>query len=153
TDITLVGVDGISIGAIPYPDLYIVPSASFVLPINSTGVTGNGLTIDVANVTVKGLAISGFGNTHTNGGTASGHADIEVLRAPAARTVNITITNCFLSCDPTGAFPALAYRRTKGNGILIAGNNNTGSITNNYIAHSGTYGIHFNGNVDNNNVG
>ena len=67
--------------------------------------------------------------------------------------MNITISNCFVACDPIGSNPALAYRKTKGNAILIAGNNETGSISNNYIAYPGTYGIHFNGNIDNNNVG
>src|SRR5207237_234331 len=105
------------------------------------------------NVTVKGLAISGFGNTHTNGGIASGHADISILRSFSPRVVNITITNCFFSCDPLGAYPSLANRRSKGSSILINGNNETGIISNNYIAHSGTYGVHFNGNNDNLNIG
>lgn len=148
-----VGADAIAQSAINYPDVYIVPHSTFVFPINSNGVTGDGISVDINDVTISGIAISGFGNTHTNGGIASGHADIQVLRAPAERTANITITNSFISCDPLGAFPALAHRRTKGNGILIAGNNSVGSISNNYIAHSGTYGIHFNGNIDNNNVG
>lgn len=148
-----VGVDGISIGGIQRPDIYIVPSNTFVFPGNSVGITGNAISIDIAGVTIRGIAISGFGNTHTNGGTSSGHADIAILRSPAARTVNITITNCFVGCDPTGANPALAHRKTKSNGILVAGHNETGSITNNYIAYTGTYGIHFNGNIDNLGVG
>ncbi|MGZ5191491.1 MAG: hypothetical protein ACXWCZ_10755, partial [Flavisolibacter sp.] len=148
-----VGVDGNTIGGIARPDVYIVPSNTFVFPSNSTGITGNGINIDVANVTIRGIAISGFGNTHTNGGTSSGHADIAVLRSPVARTVNITITNCFVACDPRGTNPALAHRKTKSNAILIAGNNETGSITNNFIAYPGTYGIHFNGNIDNLGVG
>jgi len=148
-----VGVDNVSQSAINYPDVYIVPSATFPFPINSNGVAGDGISIDINDVTIAGIAISGFGNSHTNGGIASGHADIQLLRAASERTVNITITNCFISCDPLGALPSLAHRKTKGNGILIAGNNSVGTISNNYIAHSGTYGIHFNGNIDNNNVG
>ena len=148
-----VGADAIAQSAINYPDVYIVPHSTFSFPLNSNLVSGDGISIDVTDVTISGIAISGFGNLHTNGGTASGHADIQVLRAPAERTANITITNCFISCDPLGAFPALAHRRTKGNGILVAGNNSIGTISNNYIAHCGTYGIHFNGNIDNNNVG
>ena len=147
------GVDNIALSGISQPDVYVVPSTSFVFPTNSTGVTGNGFTIDASNVTIEGLAISGFGNTHTNGGTTSGHGDIAVLRSSTPRTVNITITNCFLSCDPLGTFPSAAERRTKSCSIMIAGNNNYGNIYNNYIAHSGTYGIHFHGNVDNLSVG
>lgn len=148
-----VGVDNIMLSAIALPDVYIVPAAGFSFPINSTGVNGNGISVDGSNVTIRGIAISGFGNTSTNGGTASGHSDIALLRSPTARTANVTIEACVLSADPTGAFPALAHRRTKGNGILVCGNNDNGSISNNYIAHSGTYGIHFNGNTDNNGVG
>ena len=149
----IVGVDAVNIGRIAFPDVYIVPSSTFVFPTNSTGVSGNGISIDAANVTIKGIAISGFGNTNTNGGTASGHSDISILRSPSARIVNITISNCFISCDARGILPVLAHRKTTGNGILVAGNNETGTITNNYIAYSGTYGIHFNGNTDNNSVG
>ena len=147
------GVDNIPLSGISQPDIYLVPSTTFVFPTNSTGVSGNGLTIDAADVTIEGLAISGFGNTHTNGGTTSGHGDISVLRSPSPRTVNITITNCFLSCDPLGVYPAAAERRTKSCGIMIGGNNNYGNIYNNFVAHSGTYGIHFHGNVDNLSVG
>jgi parallel beta-helix repeat protein len=148
-----VGVDNIALSAIAYPDVYIVPSASFVFPSTASGIAGNGICIDAAGVTIKGLAVSGFGNTHTNGGNASAHADISVLRSPVVRTVNITITECFLSCDPLGAQPSAALRRTKSNSILVLGNNEVGTISNNYIAYSGTYGIHFNGNTDNLNVG
>jgi hypothetical protein len=153
TSTQIVGVDGITLASIPRPDIYLVPSASFVFPTNSNGTSGNGLTIDAINVTLQGLAISGFGNTHTNGGIASAHADISVPRSPVSRTANITITNCFISCDPTGANPSQSQRKTKGSSILICGNNETGNISNNYIAYSGTYGIHFNGSTDNNNVG
>jgi hypothetical protein len=148
-----VGVDNILLNSIPYPDIYLVPSASYVFPTNSSGTTGNGLTIDVADVTITGMAISGFGNTHTNGGTASGHGDIAVLRSYSPRTINLTITNCFLSCDPLGNFPTIVQRRSKSCSIMVAGNNNTGTISGNYIAHSGTYGIHFHGNVDNLGIG
>jgi len=148
-----VGVDNISLATIPYPDVYLVPSASFVFSPSPAGIACNGLSIDAAGITIKGIAISGFGNTNTNGGNASAHSDISVLRSPTPRTVNITITQCFLSCDPVGAFPSAAQRRSKANGILVLGYNQTGSITNNYIVHSGTYGIHFNGNTDNLGVG
>lgn len=149
----LVGISEITLKQIQFPDIYLVPAEDYVFPTNSTGINGNGISIDAANVTIRGLAISGFGNTHTNGGIASGHADIAVLRSPTARTINVTISDCFISCDPTGAFPALSNRRTKGNAILVNGNNETGVISDNYIAYAGTYGIHFNGNTDNNSVG
>ena len=149
----VVGVDGVTISAINYPDVYIVPSNSFSFPSNSTGTTGNGLSIDASNVTIRGLCISGFGNTSTNAGTASGHADIQVLRSATVRNANIRIVNNFISCDPRGNFPALSYRRTLGNGVLVAGNNVNGIVSNNYFAHCGTYGVHFNGNIDNNSVG
>ena len=149
----LVGVDNVSLAAIPYPDVYIVPSASFTFSNSPAGVAMNGLSIDVAGVTIKGIAISGFGNTNNNGGNASAHSDISILRSPTPRTINFTITQCFLSCDPVGASPTAAQRLSKANGLLVLGNNQTGSITNNYIAYSGTYGIHFNGNTDNLGVG
>ena len=153
TAVQSVGIDNIVLASIPYPDVYLVPSAIFAFPSNSNGVGGNGLTIDAAGVTIRGIAVSGFGNTHTNGGNASAHADISVLRSSTTRTVNITITQCFLSCDPVGQFPSTAHRRSKANGILVLGNNQSGSITNNLVAYSGTYGIHFNGNTDNLGVG
>jgi len=146
-----VGADNISLGTIAHPDVYIVPSASFVFPSNSTGVSGNGLSIDAAGVTIKGIAISGFGNISTTG--ASWHSDISVLRSASSRTMNIEISDCFISCDPLGNFPSVAQRMTKSNGILILGNNEKGTISNNYVAYCGTYGIHFNGNTDNLNVG
>ena len=139
--------------SINYPDVYIVPSATFVFPTNSIGMVGNGFTIDAANVTIRGLAVSGFGNTSMNGGNASGNGDIEVVRSASPRTINFSVNNCFISCDPLGNFPSLSYRRTRGNGVLIAGHNFTGQVINNYIAYSGTYGIQFNGNIDNNSVG
>ena len=148
-----VGADAIVQADINYPDVYLVPSATFPFPVNSTGMVGNGLTIDAADVTIRGMAISGFGNTSVNGGNASGNGDVQLIRSVTPRTINFSITNCFISCDPLGNFPTLAHRRTRGNGILIAGHNLTGNISNNYIAHSGTYGIQFNGNIDNNNVG
>lgn len=146
----VVGVDAFTQANISYPDVWI--TRSYALPSNSTGVVGNGLTINSANVTVRGLCISGFGNTSTDGGTASGHSDISVIRSSAARNVNVTINNCFLSCTPRGTFP-VAARRTRGNGLLICGNNNQGTIENNLFAYCGTYGIHFNGAVDNLSVG
>jgi hypothetical protein len=145
-----VGVDNINLGGIAYPDIYIVPSVSFVFPSTSTGVSGNGLSIDAANVTIRGIAISGFGNTTSN---PSQHSDISVLRSPVSRTVNITISDCFISCDPLGNLPTASQRKSKANSILVCGNNETGTISNNYIAYSGTYAIHFNGNTDNLNVG
>jgi hypothetical protein len=148
-----VGVDNISLASISYPDVYIVPSAAFVFPSGSSGIDGNGLSIDAAGVTIKGIAISGFGNTNTNGSNASAHSEISVLRSASARTVNTTITGCFISCDPLGLLPSVAQRRSKANGILILGNNQSGSISNNFIAHSGTYAVHFNGNTDNLGVG
>ena len=93
----LVGVDNISLASIPYPDVYLVPSASFTFTSSPAGVGSNGITIDAAGVTIRGIAISGFGNSNTNGGNASAHSDISVLRSPTVRTVNITVTQCFLS--------------------------------------------------------
>lgn len=145
-----VGVDNISLSTIAYPDVYIVPSASFVFPSSSTGVSGNGISIDAASVTIKGIAISGFGNTTSN---PSQHSDIAVLRSPVSRTVDITISDCFISCDPLGNLPTASQRKSKANSILVCGNNETGTISNNYIAYSGTYAIHFNGNTDNLSVG
>lgn len=145
-----VGVDNISLSAIAFPDVYIVPSAIFVFPSSSTGVSGNGISIDAANVTIKGIAISGFGNTTTN---PSQHSDISILRSAASRTVNIVISDCFISCDPLGNLPTASQRKSKANSILVCGNNETGTISNNYIAYSGTYAIHFNGNTDNLSVG
>lgn len=148
-----VGVDAIAQPSIAYPDVYIVPAAGFVFPAITGTVSGNGLSVDATGVTLRAIAISGFGNTSSNSGNASSHADVAVLRSNAARSVNMVVEDCFVSCDPMGTFSALAHRRTKGVGILVAGNNQMGSITRNYLAYSGTYGIYFNGNVDNLNVG
>lgn len=144
-----VGADGIVQADIEYPDVYI--TRSYGLPANSDNVTGFGFSINTTDVTIQGICISGFGNTNTSGSTASGHAEIGVLRTNTARITNININNCFISCDPRGALPPAA-RRSKGNGILVCGNNFNGTIVNNYIVHAGTYGIHFNGATDNLNL-
>ena len=147
-----VGVDNIVQSAIPYPDVYIVPSNSYSLP-STSGMTGNCFTIDVNDVHIRGVAISGWGNTNSASGTASGNAEIMVLRSSPSRIINLNINNNFLGCDPRGNFPSLSHRRSKGNGVLVGGGNAVGTISNNYIAHAGTYGIHFNGLVDINSEG
>ncbi len=143
-----VGVDEFVQGNINYPDVYI--TCGYTLPTNDGGVAGNGLSINSVNVTIRGLAISGFGNTNINPGTAIAHADIALLYASADRTMNTVISDCFISCSPRGALPATAIRRTKSNGIVILGNNNNGQILRNYVAHSGMYGIVFHAQQDNN---
>lgn len=150
----IVGADAYTQSAINYPDVYIVPSTTFSFPSSgASSVAGNGISIDAINVTIQGIAISGFGNTSNNSSTASTSSDIEVLRNATPIVTNININNCFISCDPRGAIPTAAERKTKGDAILICGYNYNGTIKNNYIAHPGTYGIHFNGGFDNLNVG
>lgn len=146
----LVGVDGYQQGNINYPDVYIV--CGYSLPSAENAITGNGLFVNAANVTIKGLAISGFGNTNTTQASAVGHGDISIAYSTTPRTCNTLITECFLSCDPRGAVPSTTARRSKSGSILILGNNNYGTIQRNYIAHPGGYGIVFHGTVDNSNT-
>jgi hypothetical protein len=153
----VVGVDGIAQAAIPYPDVYIVPSSTFVFPNTNTNTAGNGLTVNAVNVTIRGLAISGFGNTSPASSTASHHADVVLVRSATERVPNFLLHDCFLSSDPRGAYPALigtsTRRRTQGGSVVVGGNNNGGIIRNNYMAYAGTYHIHFNGNFDHLGVG
>jgi len=153
----VVGADNITQASIAYPDVYIVPSATFAFPTTSTGVAGNGITVNATGVTIRGLCISGFGNTNSASSTASHHADIVVVRSASTRNIGFTMNDCFVSCDPRGAFPALISgsnrRRTKGGSVVVGGNNNGGVIRNNYMAYAGTYHIHFNGNFDHLSVG
>ncbi|MEI9945662.1 MAG: T9SS type A sorting domain-containing protein [Chitinophagaceae bacterium] len=148
-----VGVDNIVQPNINYPDVYIVPSSTFSFPSSSNTISGNGINVNSVDVTIRGIAISGFGNTNSVGGTASGHAEISFLRITSVRNTNFLLYNCFFSCDPRGVYPTIARRRSKGSSILVCGNNYTGVIRNNLVAYSGTYGIHFNGLTDNLGVG
>jgi hypothetical protein len=147
-----VGADAFVQAGIPYPDVYIVPVAGYSFPGSST-IAGNCININIDSVTIRGICISGWGNTSTASSTASGNAEIHVLRSATPRSVRININNCFLSCDPRGGIPALTQRKARANAILVAGNNFLGTISDNYIAHTGTYGIHFNGNIDISSVG
>lgn len=153
----VVGADNITQAAIPYPDVYLVPSSTFAFPTTNTNVAGNGITVNATGVTIRGLCISGFGNTSSASSNASHHADVVVARSASTRNIGFTIFNCFLSCDPRGAFPALisgsTRRRTKGGSIVVGGNNNGGIIRNNFMAFPGTYHLHFNGNFDHLGVG
>ncbi|RXK58739.1 right-handed parallel beta-helix repeat-containing protein [Lacibacter luteus] len=139
--------------SIPYPDVYIVPndvSPAFSFPSNGNGYLGNGLTINATNVIIKNIAISGFGNNDVSSQSAAiSHGDISVVKVAAVRTANIEIYDCFISCSPTGTYPSITARRTKGSGILVCGNNYTGIIRNNLLSFCGVYGIVFNG-VNNN---
>lgn len=136
-----VGTDNVVQGNVNYPDVYI--TCGYTLPDNGDNFQGNGLAVNAPNVTIRGLAISGFGNRSNVASVGIAHADISVLYASANRTMNTVISDCFLSCDPRGAYPATDARRTKGNSILVLGNNNTGTIFRNYVASSGMYGIVF----------
>ncbi|MFN2439622.1 MAG: hypothetical protein ABR503_10515, partial [Chitinophagaceae bacterium] len=142
-----VGVDAFVQGNINYPDVYIV--CGYTLPNSEATTTGNGIAVNAVNVTIKGLAISGFGNRSTTQATAVAHADISIRYSTTARTMNTLITDCFVSCDPRGLLPSLAARVSKSGGILILGNNNYGTIKRNYVAHPGGYGIVFHGTIDN----
>ena len=144
----VVGVLPYSQANINFPDIYIV--CGYTLPSNDNGFTGNGLSINAPNVTIKGLAISGFGNRSSEQPIGIAHADISVLYSSSARIMNTVISDCFISCDPMGNYPTTTARRTKGSGIVVLANNNHGNITRNYIAHSGGYGIVFHANQDNN---
>jgi|GEM_PF-1794160 len=142
-----VGVDAYTQASINYPNVYITPATGFSFP-NSASIAGNGLTISANNSTVRGICISGFGINNSASGTASAGADIVILRNSTPQTSNININNCFISCDPRGAQPTLAERKTKGDGILVLGYMYSGTIINNYMNYCGTYGIHFNGGID-----
>lgn len=143
----VVGVDNILQPNIPYPDVYIVPN--YTMPNSTAGTTGNGLSVNSVDVKIQGFAISGFGNRNTNQATAVGHADISVLRGAAVRNLDVDILHCFLSSDPLGNYPSTTMRRSKSGGILVLGNNYYGTIRENYVSHSGGYGIVFHSHIDN----
>ncbi|MBX9783461.1 MAG: T9SS type A sorting domain-containing protein [Chitinophagaceae bacterium] len=155
----VVGVDNITQASINYPDIYIVPDISGGY-VRSDSITtssrgyGNGININATDVTLRGIAISGFGNTSTSATTAGLSGDICILRSSTLRLANILISDCFIACDPLGNAPAPASdRRSLGAAIVIGGNNYNGSILRNFIKNTGTYGIHFNGGVDHARVG
>jgi hypothetical protein len=91
----VVGVDGHVQPSINYPDVYIV--CGYTLPTDESGLNGNGINVNAANVTIQGIAISGFGNTNTSQPAGVSHADITIVRAAAARSVNVNINQCFVS--------------------------------------------------------
>lgn len=137
-----VGVDNFVQPSINYPDVLI--TRSYALTNTTTGTANNGITINAVGVTIRGIAISGFGNTSTDAASASVHGDIMLLRSSTIRNINTDINNCFIGCTPRGALP-VAARRSRANGVLIAGNNYVGSIKNNLFAYCGTYSVQFNG--------
>ncbi len=155
----VVGVDNIIQSSINYPDVYIVPNMAggYLRSTNTTTSArgyGNGININAINVSIKGIAISGFGNTSTAGGTAGLSGDICVLRSATVRIANTSITECFIACDPLGVAPTQASnRRSLSAAVVIGGNTFNGNISRNYIRNTGTYGIHFNGGVDHAGVG
>lgn len=154
-----VGADNIVQTSINYPDVYIVANVAggYTRSNNTTTALrgyGNGININSVDVTIRGIAISGFGNTSTAAATAGLSGDICVLRSATVRSANTSVTNCFIGSDPLGNAPTAASdRRSLGAAIVIGGNNYSGTISRNYIKNTGTYGIHFNGGVDHSGVG
>ena len=147
-----VGADNVMQPNINFPDVYIVPDGTYP---RSTGTTtasrgfGNGININTTNVTIRGIAISGFGNTNSAAATSGLSGDICLLRSSTARTANLTITNCFIGATPYATAPTQASnRRSLSAAIVVGGNNNVGTISRNYMRNLGTYGIHFNSTVD-----
>lgn len=153
-----VGADNIVQPNINYPDVYILADiAGGYLRTNGTTnasrAYGNGININAVNCTIRGIAISGFGNTSTSATTAGLSGDICIMRSASQRTANTTITDCFIGTDARGAVPSPAARMSIGAAIVIGGNNFNGIIARNFIRNTGTYGIHFNGGIDHANVG
>ncbi len=143
-----VGVDAITQATFNCPDIYIVPSSSFPFPNGSGSGTannqGNGLTIMNDDVTLQGLALSGFGNTNNTASNAQSSACINVYVSATEVYGTILIQDCFIGCDPMGALPSLAYRVTKGQGIVVMANRHNGTISHNYIAYAGVNAINLN---------
>lgn len=155
----IVGADNITQTNINFPDVYIVPDvaggyARSTSTSDGSRGYGNGININASNVTIRGIAISGFGNTSTTASTSGLSGDICMMRSNSMRNALLTITDCFISCDPYSIAPTQASnRRTLGSAIVIGGNNNIGTISRNYIRNTGCYGIHFNGGIDHASVG
>lgn len=161
-----VGADNVTQASINFPDVYIVcnytraayaaRSGSYSSGTNTAITTagyGNGININASNVTIQGLAISGFGNTNTTANVAGLSGDICIFRSSSIRNSFTTITDCFLGATPYGAAPTVASnRRSLSAGVVIGGNNNHGNISRNYIRNTGTYGIHFNSTIDHTNT-
>lgn len=154
-----VGADNVTQANINYPDVYIVPNiAGGYLRSTNTSTSGrgygNGINVNTTDVTIRGIAISGFGNTSSIASTSGLSGDICLMRSSTARNANFTITDCFISSDPYGNAPTEASnRRTLGSAIVVGGNNNIGTISRNFIKNTGCYGIHFNGGIDHASVG
>jgi hypothetical protein len=150
----VVGADNVTQPNINYPDIYIVAdiAGGYLRSTNTTTSGrgyGNGININTANVTIRGIAISGFGNTSSSAATAGLSGDIALLRSSTPRTANLTITDCFIGATPYGTAPTQASnRRSISAGIVLGGNNNVGTISRNFIHNVGTYGIHFNSTID-----
>ncbi len=142
-----VGTDAVVQANFLGPDIYIVPNAAFTFPDGSdaTDNSGTGLTVMTDYAIIKGLALSGFGNTNTDPGKAQGNACITVyIKTKEEYNNTIIIQDCFLGCDPAGNAPSLAYRKTKGQGILVEPNRHNGTINHNYISYAGVNGINLN---------
>ncbi len=155
----VVGADNVTQANINFPDIYIVPdiAGGYSRSGNTSDATrgyGNGININTSNVTIRGIAIAGFGNTSSIASTSGLSGDICMMRSSSTRNALLTITDCFISCDPYGVAPTQASnRRTLGSAVVIGGNNNMGTISRNYIRNTGCYGIHFNGSIDHASVG
>lgn len=91
----------------------------------------NGLVLQANNVTVKGLAIYGFG---TSG------ASLQFAQIQALSGSSILIDNCLISIRANGSDPGFD---SKSCGIYIS-SGTSGSITNNYVGHN-IMGIQFEG--------
>ncbi len=149
-----VGADNVMQPNINYPDVYIVPNVSggYARSASTTDGTrgyGNGININATNVTIRGIAISGFGNTSTSAATAGLSGDICLLRSASARIANLSITDCFIGATPYATAPTEASnRRSISAAIVVGGNNNNSTISRNYIRNTGTYGIHINSTID-----
>ena len=153
-----VGADNITQPSINYPDIYILcdVAGGYTRSSNTTNVGrayGNGININAVNCTIRGIAISGFGNTSTSANTAGLSGDICVLRSATVRTANASITDCIIGVDARGNVPSIADRRSIGAAIVIGGNNFNGLIARNYMRNAGTYAVHFNGGIDHAAVG
>ncbi|WP_310394508.1 Ig-like domain-containing protein [Hymenobacter sp.] len=106
-----------------------------------------GLTLAASNLTVRGLAVLGFGNT---GATGSGNLSGANIYVTGTATTGLLITNNVIGTGATafpttGVDPNTNLTRSTGNGVLLAGFATGGFvsavISNNLIGYHGASGV------------
>jgi uncharacterized repeat protein (TIGR01451 family) len=127
-----VGIDGIEIPALDAPEIYIK---------NTVGSLTRGFNVTAANVTIKNVAISGFGT-----GFSHNHGNIVISNASGATIESVVLGSKahVLEIDESAA-------SNNGNNIYVRTSQDV-TVRNSVIAFAGAMGIYYTGNSPNSNT-